>query len=111
MDARITKPEFHSAAPSAAFAMDEARSVALAAMHARDEAIGRWIRTALTKAYRAVVEYPQRRRVKDQLSLMTDRELSDIGLSRGDIARVFDGDFEAQASRAANAPANNRNAA
>ncbi|PHK95667.1 hypothetical protein CR162_07420 [Pseudoroseomonas rhizosphaerae] len=111
MDARITKPEFHSATPSAAFAMDEARSVALAAIRARDEAIGQWIRKAIVKAYRAVVEYPQRRRVKDELSLMTDRELSDIGLSRGDISRVFEGDFEAQASRAANAPAGSRSAA
>lgn len=111
MEPRITKPEFDSAIPAAAFNMDEARAVALAAMRARDEAIGLWIRKALTKAFRAVVEYPQRRRVQNELSLMTDRELSDIGLSRGDISRVFDGDFEAQASRAANAPANSRSAA
>ena len=105
MDARITKPEFDSAIPSAAQSMDAARTVALEAMRARDEAIGQWIRKAVTSVFRAILDYPRRRRVYGELSLLTDRELADIGLSRGDITRVFEGDFEQKARQAANAPA------
>lgn len=111
MAPRITKPEFDSAIPSAAFNLNGVNTVALQAMQARDEAIGQWFRKTLTAAFRAVVEYPHRRRVRDELALMSDRELSDIGLSRDEIDRVFDGDFEAQALRAANAQDNARSAA
>ena len=34
-----------------------------------------------------------------EMSLMTDRELSDIGLSRSDLARVFDPAFAAARDR------------
>jgi uncharacterized protein YjiS (DUF1127 family) len=40
-------------------------------------------------------EWWHRRAVIQELSLMTDRELSDIGLSRSDLARVFDPAFAA----------------
>jgi uncharacterized protein YjiS (DUF1127 family) len=36
------------------------------------------------------------------MQTMSDRELSDIGLSRGDLARVFDPAFAADYSRARN---------
>ncbi|MDQ1079908.1 DUF1127 domain-containing protein [Pseudoroseomonas cervicalis] len=108
MDARITKPEFDSAIPSAAQTLDAARTVALEAMRARDEAIGQWIRKAVTSAFRAIIDYPRRRRVYDELAMLTDRELADIGLSRTDIPRVFEGDFEQKARQAANAPAQGR---
>ncbi|MCQ4162076.1 DUF1127 domain-containing protein [Roseomonas sp. GC11] len=108
MDARITKPEFDSAISSAAQDIDAARTVALEAMRARDEAIGQWIRKAVTTAFRAVIDYPRRRRVYDELAMLSDRELADIGLTRGDIPRVFEGDFEAKAKQAANAPAHAR---
>ena len=35
----------------------------------------------------------QHRTVMDQMARMTDRELSDIGLTRSDLPRVFDVDF------------------
>ncbi|WBV44199.1 DUF1127 domain-containing protein [Pseudoroseomonas cervicalis] len=108
MDARITKPEFDSAIPSATGSMSQAHAVALEAMRARDEAIGQWIRKAVTSAFRAIVDYPRRRRVYEELTMLTDRELADIGLSRTDIPRVFEGDFEAKARQAANAPAQGR---
>ena len=51
---------------------------------------------------RAVVAHlaslPQRRAVLDELSTLTDRELADIGLNRGELGRVFDPRF-AQARR------------
>ncbi|EHM02308.1 hypothetical protein HMPREF9946_01330 [Acetobacteraceae bacterium AT-5844] len=56
------------------------------AIRERDAKIGQWFRNV----FRAIAEYPRRRRVMDELSMLTDRELADIGLSRGDIPRVFD---------------------
>lgn len=56
------------------------------AIQERDAKITGWFR----KVVRAIVEYPARRRVMDELSMLTDRELADIGLTRGDIGRVFD---------------------
>jgi uncharacterized protein YjiS (DUF1127 family) len=76
MDARITIPTTQSAAIEA---------IRQEAMQDRDAKIGRWFRNL----FRAVAEYPRRRRVMDELSMLTDRELADIGLSRGDIHRVF----------------------
>jgi len=35
-------------------------------------------------------QWRQRRQVVAELALMSDRELSDIGLSRADLSRVFD---------------------
>ena len=90
--------------PSASFPMSDAQNVALQAMRARDEAIGQWLRKAVSAVFRAVVDYPRRRRVFDELTMLSDRELADIGLSRGDIPRIFEADFEAKARKAANAP-------
>ena len=36
---------------------------------------------------------PRRRAVMDELSMLTDRELADIGLQRGELSRVFDPRF------------------
>jgi uncharacterized protein YjiS (DUF1127 family) len=44
-------------------------------------------------------EWRHRRAVIQEMSLMTDRELSDIGLSRSDLARVFDPTFAATRDR------------
>ena len=41
-------------------------------------------------------EWHHRRQVVAELAQMTDRELADIGLSRADVARVFDGQFAAE---------------
>ncbi|MBO1080795.1 DUF1127 domain-containing protein [Roseomonas haemaphysalidis] len=76
MDARITFPTAHSAAIEA---------IRQDAMHERDAKIGRWFRNLFT----AIVEYPSRRRVMDELSMLSDRELADIGLNRADIRHVF----------------------
>jgi uncharacterized protein YjiS (DUF1127 family) len=42
-----------------------------------------------------MAEWRRRRQVIDEMAMMTDRELSDIGLSRSDLARVFDPNFAA----------------
>lgn len=50
--------------------------------------------TGVAKGLRAVVAWFQaaqrRRAVIDELSMLTDHELTDIGLTRGDIQNVFD---------------------
>jgi uncharacterized protein YjiS (DUF1127 family) len=66
----------------------------------RDAAIGGLVRrffTGLGQVLAAVgtalVSYPERRAAYDHLRTLTDRELADIGLTRGDIGRVFDPEF------------------
>jgi uncharacterized protein YjiS (DUF1127 family) len=49
---------------------------------------------------RSLVTFPQRRAVRDELSNLTDRELADIGLSRADVAHVFDAEFVTRRERA-----------
>ncbi len=44
-------------------------------------------------------QWRQRRQVVAELALMSDRELSDIGLSRADLSRVFDPAFAADHAR------------
>ncbi len=47
----------------------------------------------LRAAWAHLVSLPQRRAVLDELSMLTDRELSDIGLNRNELGRVFDPRF------------------
>lgn len=49
----------------------------------------------LYRAWRWVVDFPRRRAVIDELSMLSDHELSDIGLTRADLPRVFDPAFVA----------------
>lgn len=111
MNARITKPEFDSAILGCMPKLSNAQLVHLEAAHRRDEAIANWIRKTVTGVFRAVVEYPRRRRVYDELTMLTDRELADIGLSRGDIPRIFEEEFVSREKTAANAPTTARPAA
>lgn len=101
MDARTPREEadlFPTLTPSRR-TMD-IEEIRLAAIRARDEAIGRaiasaarWLWNAVRGAVTFLVTYPRRRALYDQLNAMSDRELRDIGLTRGDLARVFDPDF------------------
>ncbi len=47
----------------------------------------------LCAAWAHLASLPQRRAVLDELSLLTDRELADIGLNRNELSRVFDPRF------------------
>jgi uncharacterized protein YjiS (DUF1127 family) len=64
----------------------------------------------LAGVVRWFVELPQRRAVLDELSALSDHELADIGLARGDLPRVFDPAFAEQrnADRRAIRAANRR---
>ena len=44
-----------------------------------------------------MAERQHRRAVMQELAIMSDRELSDIGLSRADVLRIFDPDFRSNA--------------
>jgi uncharacterized protein YjiS (DUF1127 family) len=101
MDARITKEEttlLLNLAPSRT--AREVEAIRLAAIRARDEAIGQAIARGVSALWRGIraaflflLDYPRRRAVFEQLQAMSDRELADIGLERADLARVFDEDF------------------
>ena len=43
-----------------------------------------------------LAEFPKRQAVMDELASLSDHELSDIGLTRSDLPRVFDEDFAAE---------------
>jgi uncharacterized protein YjiS (DUF1127 family) len=49
----------------------------------------------LRAALRWIAEMPKRQAVMDELSMMSDHELADIGLTRSDLPRVFDPTFAA----------------
>lgn len=66
-----------------------------------DEAPGLLARaaTGLGGAIRWLVEMPRRRAVMDELSALSEHELADIGLSRADVARVFEPGFAVRRDR------------
>jgi uncharacterized protein YjiS (DUF1127 family) len=57
--------------------------------------IGHWLAWAMA----AVAAWWRRQAVLQEMSMLTDRELADIGLSRADLPRVFDPAFAAEHAR------------
>jgi uncharacterized protein YjiS (DUF1127 family) len=50
-------------------------------------------------AIRWLFEMPRRRAVMDELSSLSEHELADIGLSRSEVANVFDPNFAVRRNR------------
>jgi uncharacterized protein YjiS (DUF1127 family) len=50
----------------------------------------------LGKLFHWLAEFPKRQAVMDELASLSDHELSDIGLTRSDLPRVFDEQFAAE---------------
>jgi uncharacterized protein YjiS (DUF1127 family) len=100
MDARITREETALLLNLASPAKTEVEMLRLEAMRARDAAVGNAIAGAVKAVWRGIgatlsfiLAYPERLRVLRHLTQLSDRELADIGLTRGDLPRVFDEDF------------------
>jgi len=79
-----------------------------AAIRARDQAIAEGVISffaslgrGLSFLGRTLRSWPARQSTYESLRSLTDRELADIGLTRGEIAHVFDPDFRAPALKAA----------
>lgn len=76
---------------------DTVASVRQEAARARDAAITGWLQRTLAgigAVLVAVRTWPERRAAYERLRAYTDRELADIGLTRGDLPRVFEPDFQ-----------------
>ncbi len=103
MDARLTQQELGFLLPAnQPRGMQEAEALRLSAVSARDAAVGRFFKRALNRAWsglKALATMPRRMAVYDELSALTDRELADIGMRRGDIRYVFDEAFVAGTER------------
>jgi uncharacterized protein YjiS (DUF1127 family) len=92
MNAPLNKSELNFVLPnSLSFAPDveEGYRNAAEAQLAYSQTLARRFGDVLAK----VVAYFRRGEVMTELSSMSDRELADIGLSRGNLTRVFDADF------------------
>ena len=60
-----------------------------AAAPVRDGGLGRWVR----EVGRWIKVQRERRAVMNELAQLSDRDLADIGLGRGQLHRVFDPEF------------------
>lgn len=100
MVARLTQQELGFLLPAnQPRGMQDAEALRLDAALSRDAAVGRFIVRALRGVWcglKALVAIPRRMAVYDELSALSDRELADIGMARGDIRRVFDDAFIAR---------------
>jgi uncharacterized protein YjiS (DUF1127 family) len=112
MNARIPEEQvglFPHAATTRLTRETELEAIRFAAMRARDEALAAGVRKLFTligqglvSAAGAIRAWPERRRTYENLRSLSDRELADIGLTRGEIARVFEPGFNANQPRPAN---------
>lgn len=96
----------HSAAQMETLLL-EARRMRDAELARRVAGFARGVGRVLTVVASAVASWPKRRATYESLRSLTDRELADIGIARGDIARVFEPDF-VMPGRPANDAANSQ---
>lgn len=76
-----------------AVAIQTIRAQALAARDAAIAAMLVGAARAVGRAVLALLSWPRRHATYESLRQMSDRQLADIGLTRGDIARVFEPGF------------------
>ncbi|GGC60028.1 hypothetical protein GCM10011504_42830 [Siccirubricoccus deserti] len=89
MPAHFTKSEASYLLPATPVA-DQVEAIRLAASRARDAAAMHGVARFVDR----VLGWPARIRARAELAALSERELSDIGLTRGDIDRVADGAFD-----------------
>lgn len=90
MDARFTKPEglFLLPLPRNPEA-ERIRETRLAAHAAHEAALAGGLKRTVRRAIDLLLAWPRRQRLLAELRAMSDRDLADIGLGRGDFARVL----------------------
>jgi uncharacterized protein YjiS (DUF1127 family) len=57
------------------------------------------VHARIARLLTVAAEWHRRRAIMQEMTMMTDRELSDIGLSRSNLSRVFDQSFAADRAR------------
>lgn len=87
MSTRIAKEEMALMMPNSL-----SNYAPFAPSQARRPAHGGFVQS-LADGFRWLVELPRRRAVMAELAMLSDHELSDIGLSRAELPRVFDPAF------------------
>ncbi|MDR3535764.1 MAG: DUF1127 domain-containing protein [Acetobacteraceae bacterium] len=99
MSAPIAKTTFSLDLPKLSYvnAKWEEPSLTAAQSVAKPRGFAGWL-GGLVTAFRA---WRERDIALGELSMMTDRELMDIGLTRGDLSRVFSADFRQEMGRRA----------
>ena len=96
MDARFTKAEAALLLPEATAASrreTDVEAIRLAAAAARDEAFAHWLLGGIRSVVQVVASLPKRIATYNALNALSDRELRDIGMTRFDIGRVFEPNF------------------
>lgn len=90
MDARMTKAEAALLLPAHKTpAADRVEAIRLAAAAARDAALASWLGRVFHRILDRVVEWQEKQLAMRELNALSDRELADIGLTRGDLPRIL----------------------
>ena len=95
MSAPITKDQFTFSLGNLSYIDSSYEELPAPVVKPETRGIGAWIGRLLHR----LGEWQRRRTVMQEMAMMTDRELSDIGLSRSDINRVLDPGFAADHNR------------
>ena len=96
MSAFITKDEMSLLMPRSVTyrsTAEEAMRVAAEARLESGQALGQSLARGIGRAVAYLRSLPQRRATMNELRMLSERELADIGLSRSDLPRVFDPAF------------------
>ena len=99
MNALTNKDQFTFSLGTASYidhSYNEYDEPAAAVVKTPEHGIGHWLRSAAA----AFTAWRRRQAVLQEMAMMTDRELADIGLSRSDLGRVFDPTFATDRARA-----------
>jgi uncharacterized protein YjiS (DUF1127 family) len=100
MSAPLAKTDFvFKLATSQSYIDDAYDPTPLAAAQAAPRGLLRRIGDGVTFVAQSVKTWAARQATLSEMGMMSDRELADIGLSRGDLCRVFDADFAADHAR------------
>lgn len=106
MSTEITKTEAALLIPTPpSRRQEEIEAIRLSAIRAREDAtrgtfgrIAQRAGAAVAHVVGVLVSWPQRHATFESLTRLSDRELADIGLTRGDIGHVFDRDRDSGAN-------------